>query len=371
MLKKLTFKTKMKKILLGVALFPIFGIAQVSIPSSSFAGAGDNLLISVATVDQTIDFQTTGPNQTWDFSQLIPEDQKINVYSPVSTAGPLIQLVFGTFAPAKYAASYFLPNNTLPFESLPPLLPITIDDISSFYKVTPTFLNQVGYSLSVNGTKVPARSDTIEKKYNLPIVYGNTHTSRGYTQLDLNPTFDGIWIQHRKRETEVDGWGSITTPLGTYDALRIHHRIEETDSFYVSFNGLGIWIPIPVPVSHEYEWRSPNEKEHLLKITTSVFNNQENVTGIEYRDNVLLGIHENTIEMSVYPNPATDFIQLSAGEKMKSYTLQTMEGKIVETTHFSPSFSAWIATDHLPAGNYLITVQFDGNNGNKTVRFVK
>lgn len=348
---------------------PLMASGQITIQDIHTPTAGAVKYMSVAAIDQNIDYQTTGANQVWDFTSLQANDQVTNEYKPVSQAGQLIQLIFGNFAPANYASSYFLPNNTLPFDNLPAQLPIQIENVNSFYKRTAAKLTQVGYSLEVNGQAIPAKSDTIETKYVFPIEFGDQHVSRGYTKLDLNPIFDGIWIQHRKRETYVDGFGLISTPFGTFEALRIHHRIEETDSFYVSLNGFSFWLPIPVPVTHEYEWRANTENEVILKITTSELGGNENVTRIEYRDNQLIGLEELTESIQIGPNPAADQLIVTTQHPIQSVRIRNTQGQLIFDGSGSQSTEQLLAIDQLPAGTYLL--ELTTSQGRGSTKFMK
>ena len=69
--------------------------------------------------------------------------------------------------------------------------------------------------VDIEGNEVPVKSDTIETRYKFPLQYGDAYSSRGYTHLDMNPFYNGIWVQYRQRSSLVDGWGSITTPRNT------------------------------------------------------------------------------------------------------------------------------------------------------------
>lgn len=328
----------------------------------------DTIRISNAVLDNQLDFQSTGANYSWDFSSLQFNGQKRNDYRPVSQSGMLIQVAFGSFAPPKYKATYFLP--TVSFPQLPSQLPISIQDINQFYKLTADSMTMVGLKLTVNGQEIPAKSDTIETKYHFPITYGDSYVSRGATDLDLNPVYDGNWRQHRKRETEVDGWGSITTPYGTFDVLRIHHKIIESDSFYVSFNGFGTWINIPVPESHEYEWRAKEEKEPILMIRTSVVQGSENITAIEYRNNFVLGLEDSKdILVSMYPNPAQNELNISSEAIFDHYAIFGMDGKKILEGDLNGAGQQTVNVAALHKGTYLIRLQ--SANGTAVKTFVK
>jgi hypothetical protein len=176
------------------------------------------------------------------------------------------------------------------------------------------------------------KSDTIETRYDFPLNYGDTHFSRGYTYLDLNPIQNAIWIQHRTRSTEVDGWGVISTPLGTFNALRVRHDITESDSLYIDFSGFGFWVPVPVPLTHEYEWWTNGQKEPLLKITTNVIQGNETVTAVEYRDiyrGLDAGLLEENVSFSLFPNPTNGISVLRTETPVSSLKVVEISGRVV------------------------------------------
>ena len=359
-----------KYLLLLMIGFSFKSFAQITINSIHVPQTNDTLRVSDAVIDNSMDFFSTGANYTWDFSNLVFNGQKLNEYKPVTSAGLYIQFVFGSTVPQNYRASYYVATNGLPLNNLPAQLPITISDISQFYKLRTDSLTMVGLKMSINGQEVPAKSDTIETKYRFPLEYGNTHFSRGYTKLDLNPIYDGVWIQHRTRQTEVDGWGQITTPLGSFDALRIHHRITESDSFYVSFNGFGFWVPIPVPESHEYEWRATQEKEPILLVKSNAIQGVETVTSVEYKNVYTVGINENELtSVSVFPNPVQDLMIIQSPTKFKKFVVLTTDGKTLQSGELAVDAQQIVDVSYLQNGSYLI--QLFADSGVVTKSFVK
>ena len=361
----------MKKILLlSMICFSFLGFAQITIGSTNVPQTNDTLRVSDAVIDNTMDFISTGANYTWDFSNLQFTGQTLNEYQPVTSAGLFIQFVFGSTVPQNYRASYYVATNGLPLNNLPAQLPITISDISQFYKLRTDSLTMVGLKLSVNGQEVPAKSDTIETKYKFPLDYGNTHFSRGYTKLDLNPIYDGIWIQHRTRQTDVDGWGQISTPLGSFDALRIHHTVTESDSFYVSFNGFAFWVPIPVPESHEYEWRALQEKEPILLVNTSVIQGNETITSVKYKNNYIAGINEEEqISVLIYPNPVQDWMVIQSPTKFEEYSIFSTDGKLILDGKLANGAQQMVDVSSLKSGSYMI--QLNSIAGVSVKNFVK
>lgn len=358
----------MKKLLLAVGMFPVATFGQIVLTNTHFPVAGDQLVLSTAT-DPALDYLSTGANYTWDFSGLTASGQRFTDCRPMSEASSLSNLLFGALAATPYKASYFGPTTDLPLDQLTSVLPVTIDEISQFSKSNSTALTLVGFEFVISGQGVPAKSDTIETRYAFPLEYGDSYSSHGYTDLDMNPIYDAKWIQHRYRESEVDGWGTITTPYGTFNALRIHHRIQESDSIYLSIDTLGTWIPIPVPEAHEYEWRAMEEKEAILRVKTSVILGTETITAIEYRDEYNgLSVEESAMDFNYFPNPAMDELHIVASEVIDEVVVRNQQGQQVVGLNGTTSVITAEVGD-LPAGVYYLEVKTTG--GTKVRLFVK
>jgi len=359
------------RFLLLLLLLPSFGIAQITVTDADFGTAGDTVRMSSAT-DPQIDFASTGTNFTWDFAALVADSQKLLDYNDVAGASTLVQILFGNFAPSDYQASYYQGFDGLPIEQLAQFLPVNISNINRFTKITGDSVSSVGISIDVDGNQVPFRSDSIEKRYALPLNFGDNYTGYGYTEMDLNPFADIIWRQRRTRTSEVDGWGAITVPMGTFDVLRVHHTIEESDSLYQDLFGTGnpTWIGIDLPTAHIYEWIANGEKEAVLRIETSEVGGMETVTGVTYRDNydpTLANLNESTLlSAEVYPNPVTSELHIDSEASDIAYSIIDMNGAVVLSGNVS---DAVIPVSGLPAGAYTLVGQT--NLGLLRVPFVK
>ncbi len=341
--------------------------SQITLTSVDFAGTSDTVRMSQAQ-DPAIDFSATGANFTWDFSQLTPISQELRNFQPVSAAGTFAQFLFGTFAPVKYQASYFTPSLDLPLDQLTSFLPINIQDIFLYTKKINDSITSVGYSMNAtfNGTSanIPFQSDTIETRYDFPLAFGNTHFSRGASSVDFNPIYNAKWNQHRTRFTEVDGFGTITTPFGTFDVLRVRHDIDEIDSLYLEFPFIGAtWVPLDVPPSHEYEWWANGQKEPILRIRTSEILNNETVTLIEYRDLYrpeFASVDETTFtNVEVFPNPFHNVLQVSSQQTINEIVLYDIQGKEVLNLSGIGATSYEINLGFLEAGVYHLLCRDD------------
>lgn len=359
------------RFLLALLLFPTIGFGQITVTDADFGNAGDTVRMSFTT-DLAVDYASTGTNWTWDFSSFVAESQTVLEFNSLSGASPLVQILFGGFAPSDYQADYFAAFDDLPIDQLGQLLPVTISDMNQFSKITSDSVSSVGISIDVEGNQVPFRSDSIEKRYALPLNFGDNYTGYGYTEMDLNPFADIIWRQRRARTSVVDGWGTITLPMGSFDVLRVKHTIEESDSLYQDLFGTGTptWFGLDLPTAHIYEWIANGEKEVVLRIETTEIAGFETVTNIEYRDvfdpNLASTEEIELIQAEVYPNPATNELHIDIESSELSYSIIDASGSLVKIGSLSEPV---IDISNLTSGHYILLGQTE--QGALRIPFVK
>ena len=360
---------KLHILLLALGISSV-SMSQITITRADFADGGDTVRMSVAS-DPGVDFSLTGANYTWNFSNLVPNSQELVNFKAMAQASTLASFTFGTFAPPKYQATNFGSSTDLPLAQLTAALPISITDVNLFSKNSNDSITSVGYSFVVQGTEVPFKSDTIETRYKFPMNYGNVYTSRGYSNLDLNPFTNAIWRQHKTRASNVDGWGTITTPYGTFDALRITHYITEFDSIQIEIAGNATWIPIPVPDQVVHEWWAENQLEPVLRVEQSDILGNLTVTKVEYRDSynpALASVEKHQLDIGVYPNPTTDQLIVQLDDARAFYSVIDVEGSILLEGTFV-ALSNQLDVSSLSNGNYQLVVRSANHFG--IVPFIK
>lgn len=365
---------RMKKWLLFSLVFTGWAQAQITVNSSSFPTVGDTIRVSVAVIDNQ-DYTTTGANQNWNFSALVVDSQRVTDYRPISETNLfLIQPYFGSFADAAHQASYYTLMNNFAMAPDSALGGLSLEDVTQYSKLTSTSLNVVGFSAAISGFEIAVPSDTIETVYTFPMDFGNTWTSKGYSAIELPAPFNLGLKQARKRQSEIDGWGSITTPYGTFDVLRVKHVIHEIDSFMVQIDSaIGPqWFGFELPEQHDYEWIAANDKEPILRITTNMLVGFETITSVTYRDIYreptagLKSLAAN--QVGVFPNPATNQLNVSSEKELFAYQILGLDGKLLRSGKLSGK-SAEITLDGLPAGQYELRML--GQNGLQSKSFHK
>lgn len=345
------------KFLIPFALLPTIICAQITLEVSDFADGGDTARVS-NTDDFSLDYASTGDNYTWDFSSLVAESQTLKDYQSMDNASAIPSFTFGAFADEAYQATNFAETVDIPLDQAGEFLPISIDAINQFSRNTTNGITSVGLSIGISGTEIPVTSDTIETRYAFPMNYEDSYTSNGYSYLDLNPIYNAIWIQYRTRNTEIDGYGSITTPYGTFDVLRIRHEIIESDSVFIDLFEGAEWYELPVPVRYEYEWITKNEKEPILKVVTRIdASEEEAVISVSYKDNFLdlnASIEETKNSIQIGPNPVINSLFVQGTSGSFDYQVIDMNGQVMQegTQHNDNA----VDLNKINPGTYLIVI---------------
>lgn len=332
--------------------------SQITLSENDFAGANDTVRIS-QTMDPVIDYTLTGPNFNWDFSGLTAASQYLKYFQPVSNSTILVEAEYGFTAPTKYKASYFLESRDIPIDQLNQFLPAELSDLNQFSRKTADSITSLGYSLSVNGQALPFKSDTIETHYKFPTNFEDTFSTRGYTFIDLNPVTDFKLKQYRQRTSVVDGFGTLVTPLGSFEVLRIKSVINELDSVYQTFFGGGSWNVLPQTIITEYEWWAQGKDEAMLKIVAIENNGTAQVRSVEYQD-IYLGldasIEENSFEFNVVPNPANNLISVESDLAIEQIKLIGLDGTVAIKQNTTNLSKVAIDISTLQSGVYFVEV---------------
>ena len=348
------------KIFLVVFSFALTGsfFSQITLSANDFAGSNDTVRMS-QTIDPIIDYSLTGSNYNWDFSGLTAASQYLKYFQPISNSTILVQAEYGFTAPTEYIATYFLESRDIPIDQLNQFLPAELSDLNQFSRKTADSITALGYSLSVNGQAIPFKSDTIETNYKFPINFDDTFSSRGYTYIDLNPVTDFKLKQYRQRTSVVDGFGTLTTPFGIFEVLRIKSVINELDSVYQTFFGGGSWNVLPQNVTTEYEWWAQGKNEAMLKIVETENNGTPQIRSIEYQD-IYLGLdaslQENSFEFNLVPNPADNLISIESDLAIEQIKVIGLDGSVVLKQNTNNESKLSIDISIFQAGVYFVEV---------------
>jgi len=254
--------------------------SQISITSVNMPVSGDTGRYSNASLSSVGDYTTTGANHNWDFSTLDSTGQGMRFFQP-SSATPYAFYFF----PPKYGEKTL---DTVPIPSFPGItIPISITNIYSFYKKNgTTSFNAEGLGLTLSGIPIgtTAQGNNDDELYFFPLNYLDHDSS---TFNFSTPSFSAIPFTYKKhgyRITDVDGWGTITTPYGTEACLRVVTTQYSIDTIKISalpapFNKFG--FPNYV---RSYQWLTLTEKIPYLEVSGNIIGGNFTATQARYRD---------------------------------------------------------------------------------------
>ena len=264
----------MKRILLLAVLcyFSLASWSQITITRSDMPASGDTIRYSTAGNNTALKFDTTGANIVWNYDSLVPTGQSIDTFKSALSINPIYGLYFGL---TDYGIGGGV-NQT--FGAL-----LQLNNIYNFYKTTSNDLEINGLGAEYNSIPLPSAYTIPDKVYQFPLTYGRIDT----TPYDVTISVPGVAGVREigTRANIVDGWGTIITPFGTFQCIRLKTVTSEVDSVHLTV--LGFNLALPARVTTTYKWLANGIKIPVLEVTGNVsgFNGRFTPTSVKYRDN--------------------------------------------------------------------------------------
>lgn len=315
--------------LLIIILVSLDGLkAQISYNNTDMPIPGKIIIVSQSAATTGINPTLTGLNYTWNFGNLIPASQSVDTFVSVSSLALIYQAVFNN--PILYpnnkatvvgnGSSFNLPVGTL-----------NISNFRDFFKNSTANYSLVGYGGDMNGIAVPVPYASNDILYKFPVGVSSLPDS-SFATYSIPITGIGYFGQNKKRVNRVDGWGNITTPYGTFSAIRLKSVVNQKDTIYL--DTLGFALPSIISNFIEYKWVAKGIPVPLLQITTTFTGA---ITEVSYVDSLRpwLGIENPTINqfsINIYPNPVSSSFIISHNGKKEhkgQYRISDIQGRII------------------------------------------
>ena len=317
-----------------------------------------------------------GANQTWNYAGLVPTSQRVESYVPAGVVTATSLFYAFTFGPLGGANQATVASpQVLPIPS-GANLPIALTDTYQFYHLatagaTPQDFRSVGFGASLNGTAIPityastAQQDVI---YRFPLSFASlADSSSSFFSTPAAIATVGYLSQKRKRVNTPDAWGTLTTPFGTFQTVRVVSKLIDHDS--VAFGGTP-GQGFNIPLTREYKWLAKGQHVPVLTITTRLASGQEVVSGVEYRDIyrriIRLATRDAVLEaeLTAAPNPSAVGSGLTLSVPVGSGPLTISATDVVGRLLFRRSYAAGTGSVSIGAeafgsfrGVALLTVQ--------------
>lgn len=228
------------------------GSQPISIGNSDMPRVNDTLRYSTSSSITAAMMQQTGDSQNWNFSGINITGQDIEKYYPLSQT-PYTLSFLGQ------SPTYGLPDRI----NVGGLSGgIAFEDVYSFYKNSSAASVLIGRGATVQSLPLGMTLSPKDTIYRFPLNYGDRDSGNFYGTISLLTL--GSFTQVGKRVSVVDGWGSITTPYGTFNCIRVKSTITETDT--INFNSL----KIPIPNNRiTYTWLAKTERFPILEVNVT------------------------------------------------------------------------------------------------------
>jgi len=270
--------------------------AQITITQNDVATVGKVILRTHDTEKDTmpgsINPGPAGANQTWNFSTLI--------------TGNVDTLLFTN--PAWLPNGSNFPNANLAI--------INSSDSSETYlenNSTGLYIDGVYGDLSGQGMMALTfnPTDVIDKfsdTYNS--TFQNTAVLKKDIPLSILPGLDSGRIKHIVyRDSRTDGYGNVTTPLGTFPSLRHREMVIVTDTIWIHNIAPPGWFiyTSTIDTVWHFSWWANNIGFSLLEFDSTKADTIKNITWLKTMPtNNAVNELSNSDELIVYPNPSAD-----------------------------------------------------------------
>ena len=318
--------------LLFLVLLPTALTAQITVTDSDMPNVNDTFRISVGDSLLITNVDTTGTNFTWDYSFLQPDTQNVDTFLGFFDWPLIYKAVFG---PLGNNSTYAVTR-----ESADSVGGLIIEDIYDFFKNSGTQYEYTGFGAKINGITTPIKNDTNDIIYRFPVSYGNVDSSNSSYKIDLTGTLGIYYGRRQKRINYVDGWGTLITPFGTFQTLRVKSVIYRTDT--ISLDTLGGGFTTSLPVLIEYKWLGNGNGIPLLQINAQMIFGIPVVNRVVYLDSLggeILQTVEQKIaqqeDFIIYPNPVDGEIRIKFAlllNQLGTVTIYDLQGQMLLKT---------------------------------------
>jgi hypothetical protein len=355
-------------ILLGVATH-----AQITLTSANFVQAGDTIFYGIDSTKMSSNLASTnGTNKVWDYSSVGRQRVSESLFlSPANSPIPApANITHVLVEDANLQGIVFMNVNSTGIQTIIPN-PIPIGGGDPFL-----YLNSITFPLSY----LSRTRDTAISRAVVP------------ASLIQVPVFDSVRITLSiKLDVLCDGWGTLKTPNGEFNTLRLR-RSSITD---FSFEGglpnplmpsRMIWteiplssLPITVPNNQldvRYIWLSENSK-YFLAEARMVVDTPDQQKEFRYQtprpvSSGLLNSLSNKIQTTAFPNPANEVLNIEAmlaAQQNYTVTLTDITGKVLNSFNIVGNHQTKITLPTANLRNGLYFVRVAGSDGQAIVKF--
>lgn len=289
--------------------------AQIQITSADMPIVGDGITRYLDTLPE-FSPGGDGPDQTWDFSSAMQDIEQVNTFVDPATTTNGDQFSGANLALTTDGNNYtYIANNTAQ---------MTAEGFS-------------GDPLGDGTFNIVAPFDPVLRLHAFP----RQHTTAFASDFGFDVTVDGSDFgvyQGRIKEVSsvydtTDAYGSITTPVGTYDCIRSRNVTVRIDSIFAQLLEI---LPMTflfanVDTTVTYAWHAVETKLPVAEMILDSLGNAVSFTwsSIEPNSTGVASATSAANGLSIFPQPAVDQVRITlAGAAWVSVTVNDLAGRI-------------------------------------------
>ncbi len=328
--------------------------AQVTITESDLPAPGSFYSLGQARPTPSTDYTLTGAGYTWDFSGLRADTHLISEFKRISDV-PQYSFSCGNWQ--------FWQSILLKIADSVVNPAFTIRDLYGFLSKTSNWFRVEGVGATVNGLPLTFCYNDPDEIYVLSVDYGDRDSTTFYLRIDFQSPGGGgfpagtiTFAQRGYRIHEVDGYGTVQIPFGTFSCLRLKRKVFQRDTVY--FNGMP--IQRRDTTYWELEWLAPGQGVPLLQVTGGYVGGSFVAASVRFRDTTAassLGAEVSPGGPVIGPNPTNGVLQVSTIGA--SYQLYDIAGRLVQQGVI-PSDGRLLLSGSLQNGVYFLRLRQQG-----------
>jgi len=357
----------MKKNLFAIALIflGINSFAQITVTDADLMSIGDIIYQGYdESPSSSISLGNAGPNQTWDFSTLQSQE---------------------------YDTTKFINPIGTPFAADHPSANLCIDDDGEYI-----YINKSAQSLSLVGFDnypYPQLISPLPLNYGLSTTLGSVVIMDSVLENSFLPDSIAIFITmgqsqqidsikiliESSTDFNVDAYGDVIIPMGTFDALRLKTDDVTTTDYFVycsdTIFGNGSWYPMPaaifppeVEITSSYSWWTNDPLIKFVLVQMEI----DSLGGINGVDFINSSAPSSVRDLSsnnfnIYPIPAVNSLTIEAkNNELTSLDLIGLNGKVILKKEFIQS--TILDVSHIAKGVYYLNLKtIDGKLTKKII----
>jgi hypothetical protein len=311
--------------------------AQIFITSAHFIDVSDVVQLGID-ANPSISHTPAGPNQTWDYGEL--NNSSID----------FIALGMAEW----YSAASNFPTATLGTEDA--------DGTQIFFRKTSEAFDLIGAygDLAETGTNTPVGFAPYQRQLSFPSTYGTSFENVSTINLFIDniEEADSVIVTiTTHRFSEMDAWGTITTPFGTFPTIRQHIKDSTIQEATAYLFGLPVFNQSETVITHSFSFYTDAQNARYTLLQYNYDPEANLLENVQWQMAAPILNINNEVETQVatiYPNPAVDEVHVQFDEPFNGELIvYDISGKTIAQKQYSNLLQDAIDVNNWTPGVYF------------------